>query len=300
MDYSLDLYTYRVSWMVSGADTVDRTFSELRLTELDAVGELTKPDFVTNPHLYFGRMWESFTPTPPPPPETKESLKAAFDEKSLFPKEVLEQVDRPPGTQRHAQRVSTMRSYGRVISRSLGKPKASTSGAAKAKSAQEQCVELHGMGFHGEQLHPSLTSPSAVQSVERSGVKLRPWTLEQWRRVLSGGTNHASSSGNLMDESGFGGTRRTLSECREELNRSSAVPMDFKVRPIDEDCHGGTQNGSGSSSVTSPTLVLVETPNESVCGGTVVSTKMNGLLSHVQKTWCHSTSTPTAPSAGTV
>ncbi|KAI4887301.1 hypothetical protein NFI96_024971 [Prochilodus magdalenae] len=28
------------------------------------------------------------------------------------------------------------------------------------------------------------SSPSAVQSVERSGVKLRPWTLEQWRRVL--------------------------------------------------------------------------------------------------------------------
>ncbi|KAI4881335.1 hypothetical protein NFI96_030632, partial [Prochilodus magdalenae] len=43
-------------------------------------------------------------------------------------------------------------------------------------------------------------------------------------------------------------------------------------------CHGGTQNGSGSSSVTSPALVLVETPNESVCGGTVVSTKMNGLF----------------------
>ncbi|KAI4872850.1 hypothetical protein NFI96_030120, partial [Prochilodus magdalenae] len=40
------------------------------------------------------------------------------------------------------------------------------------------------------------------------------------------------------------------------------------------DCHGVTQNGSGSSSVTSPALVLVETPNESVCGGTVVSTKI--------------------------
>ncbi|KAI4904327.1 hypothetical protein NFI96_023700 [Prochilodus magdalenae] len=66
------------------------------------------------------------------------------------------------------------------------------------------------------------------------------------------------------------------------------------------DCHGVTQNGSGSSSVTSPALVLVETPNESVCGGTVVSTKMNGLLSHIQKTWCPITSTPTAPSAGTV
>jgi len=36
--------------------------------------------------------------------------------------------------------------------------------------AQEQCVER--MGFHGEQLHPSLTSPSAMQSVRCSGVKL--------------------------------------------------------------------------------------------------------------------------------
>ncbi|KAI4877696.1 hypothetical protein NFI96_025639, partial [Prochilodus magdalenae] len=61
------------------------------------------------------------------------------------------------------------------------------------------------------------------------------------------------------------------------------------------DCHGVTQNGSGSSSVTSPALVLVETPNESV-----VSTKITGLLSHVQKTWCRSTFTSTAPSAGTV
>ncbi|KAI4881185.1 hypothetical protein NFI96_026235 [Prochilodus magdalenae] len=44
-----------------------------------------------------------------------------------------------------------------------------------------------------------------------------------------------------------------------------------------KDCHGVTQNGSGSSSVTTPALVLVETPNESVCGGTVDSTKMNGV-----------------------
>ncbi|KAI4888879.1 hypothetical protein NFI96_018541 [Prochilodus magdalenae] len=44
------------------------------------------------------------------------------------------------------------------------------------------------------------------------------------------------------------------------------------------DCHGVAQNGSGSSSVTSPALVLVETPNESVCGGTVVSTEMDGLV----------------------
>ncbi|KAI4879435.1 hypothetical protein NFI96_004439 [Prochilodus magdalenae] len=57
-----------------------------------------------------------------------------------------------------------------------------------------------------EQLHPSLTSPRAVQSVERSGVKLRPWTLEQWRsRVVI----HTSPSGSLMDKSRFGGIRRT-------------------------------------------------------------------------------------------
>ncbi|KAI4890789.1 hypothetical protein NFI96_000035 [Prochilodus magdalenae] len=47
------------------------------------------------------------------------------------------------------------------------------------------------------------------------------------------------------------------------------------------DCHGVTHIGSGSSSVTSPAFVVVETPNESVCGGTVVSTKTSGLLSRI-------------------
>ena len=57
------------------------------------------------------------------------------------------------------------------------------------------------------------------------------------------------------------------------------------------DCHGVTQNGGGSSSVTSPAFVLVETTNESVCGGTAVSAKMNDLLSRVTLSeglvsWC--------------
>ncbi|KAI4878818.1 hypothetical protein NFI96_033302 [Prochilodus magdalenae] len=69
-----------------------------------------------------------------------------------------------------------------LLSRRRSGPVPEIRTAPAAGSAQEQCVELHGMGFHGEQLHPSLTSPSAVQSVERSGVKLRPWTLEQWRQ----------------------------------------------------------------------------------------------------------------------
>ncbi|KAI4881934.1 hypothetical protein NFI96_034125 [Prochilodus magdalenae] len=61
------------------------------------------------------------------------------------------------------------------------------------------------------------------------------------------------------------------------------------------DCHGVTQNGRGSSSVMSPALVSVEATNESVCEGTVVSTKMNGSM----RTWCHATSTPTTKSSGT-
>ncbi|KAI4883251.1 hypothetical protein NFI96_008390 [Prochilodus magdalenae] len=87
----------------------------------------------------------------------------------------------------------------------------------------------------------------------------------------------------------------------DRMELMDALRTPYKTRPAGEtqqlcgvvpDCHGVTQNGSGSSSVTSPALVLVETPNESVCGGTVVNAKM--------KAWCHSTSTPTAPSAGDV
>ncbi|KAI4884684.1 hypothetical protein NFI96_003744 [Prochilodus magdalenae] len=260
----------------------------------------------------------------------------------------------------------------------------------RERSAQEQCVELHGLGFHGEQLHPSLTSPSTVQSVECSGVKLRPWTLEQWRRVLwsdqscfsiwqSGGrvwvlavpgerywsdctvpsvefggggimvwgcgsgvglrplvpvrgALNASADQETLDHSilptlwgQFGDGPflfqhactpvRRASSIKTWMSESGVEELDWPAQspdlhPIEHlwdglewrlrarpsrptsgsdltnvlleecgvvpDCHGGTQNGSGSSSVTSPALVLVETPNESVCGGTVVSTKMNG------------------------
>lgn len=43
-------------------------------------------------------------------------LKAPFDEKSLFPKEVLEQVDKP---RHYMQKVTMMRNYGKAI-RSMG------------------------------------------------------------------------------------------------------------------------------------------------------------------------------------
>ncbi|XP_058244547.1 WD repeat-containing protein 49-like [Hemibagrus wyckioides] len=104
-------------------------FSKLRVEELASLEELNKPDFIINPHLYFGKMWDSSSPTPPPLPVIRESLKAPFDEKSLFPKEVLEQVDKP---RHYTQKVTMMRNYGRAI-RSMGKAKASTSGVNKAK-----------------------------------------------------------------------------------------------------------------------------------------------------------------------
>ncbi|KAI4887651.1 hypothetical protein NFI96_014118 [Prochilodus magdalenae] len=86
------------------------------------------------------------------------------------------------------------------------------------------------------------------------------WGLESWRSAVSGRPR--------------GVTWRMDEWLTAQDYCSGVVP----------DCHGVTQNGSGSSSVTSPALVLVETPNESVCGGTVVSTKRSGLLSHVHRT----------------
>ncbi|KAK3570238.1 hypothetical protein QTP86_017141, partial [Hemibagrus guttatus] len=93
-----------------------RIFSKLRVEELASLEELNKPDFIINPQLYFGKMWDSSSPTPPPLPVIRENLKAPFDEKSLFPEEVLEQVDKP---RRYIQKVTMMRNYARAI-RSMG------------------------------------------------------------------------------------------------------------------------------------------------------------------------------------
>ncbi|XP_027023856.2 WD repeat-containing protein 49 isoform X1 [Tachysurus fulvidraco] len=106
-----------------------RIFSKLRVEELASIEELSKPDFIKNPHLYFGKMWDSSIPTPPSLPVIRENLKAPFDEKSLFPKELLEQVDKP---RCYSQKVAMIRNYGRAI-RSMGKAKASTSGVNKTK-----------------------------------------------------------------------------------------------------------------------------------------------------------------------
>ncbi|XP_033884119.3 WD repeat-containing protein 49-like isoform X2 [Acipenser ruthenus] len=67
------------------------TFSSLHIEDLKDVGEVDKPDFIINPHKYFGEKTEEKTPPPPQLPGLSQTLKAAFDEKSFFPKEILEQ-----------------------------------------------------------------------------------------------------------------------------------------------------------------------------------------------------------------
>ncbi|KAI4873244.1 hypothetical protein NFI96_020578 [Prochilodus magdalenae] len=71
----------------------------------------------------------------------------------------------------------------------------------------------------------------------------------------------------------------TFKSVIETINKYAFVNNDTNdCNGVVPNCHGVTQNGSGSSSVTSPDIYLVEMTNESVDGGTVVSTKMNGLL----------------------
>ncbi|KAI4885335.1 hypothetical protein NFI96_001849 [Prochilodus magdalenae] len=50
---------------------------------------------------------------------------------------------------------------------------------------------------------------------------------------------------------------------------------------VTPDCHGVTQNANRSCSVTKPAFVLEEMSIETFCGGTMVSAKMNDLLSCV-------------------
>ncbi|TSR87325.1 WD repeat-containing protein 49 [Bagarius yarrelli] len=100
----------------SGCKPSTEMFSKFRVEKLGSFEELSKPDFIINPHLYFGKMRDSSSALPPPLPVTRENLKAPFDEKSLFPKEVLEQVNK---RRNYTQKVTMIRNYGRAA-RSMG------------------------------------------------------------------------------------------------------------------------------------------------------------------------------------
>uniref|UniRef100_H3AVA6 WD repeat domain 49 n=1 Tax=Latimeria chalumnae TaxID=7897 RepID=H3AVA6_LATCH len=66
------------------------TFSSLYIEGLDDVDEVDLPDFVQNPHKYFRENADKNPSSGLPPPTFYGAVKAAFDEKTLFPKEILD------------------------------------------------------------------------------------------------------------------------------------------------------------------------------------------------------------------
>ncbi|XP_066456805.1 cilia- and flagella-associated protein 337 isoform X2 [Eleutherodactylus coqui] len=66
------------------------TFSLLNISSLRETAEMSKPDFVVNPDKYFGEKVEENISEIVEFPTFPETLKAVFDEGSLFPREILE------------------------------------------------------------------------------------------------------------------------------------------------------------------------------------------------------------------
>ncbi|XP_067850768.1 cilia- and flagella-associated protein 337-like [Heptranchias perlo] len=65
-------------------------FSSLHVEDLEKIIDVPKPDFLQNPHKYFNEKIEEDDNEKLIFPPLSETLKAAFDEKSLFPKEILD------------------------------------------------------------------------------------------------------------------------------------------------------------------------------------------------------------------
>uniref|UniRef100_A0A8C4VS78 WD repeat domain 49 n=1 Tax=Gopherus evgoodei TaxID=1825980 RepID=A0A8C4VS78_9SAUR len=85
------------------------TFRSLNIGALEAVIEMNKPDFVLNPDKYFREMTEKKCPENLKLPTLSETLKAIFDEKSLFPKEILDRE------QKTRQMCEQMCNEGKII-----------------------------------------------------------------------------------------------------------------------------------------------------------------------------------------
>ncbi|KAJ1087888.1 hypothetical protein NDU88_001047 [Pleurodeles waltl] len=77
------------------------TFSALNIGELEDLAHINKPDFVLNPEQYFGEHPERKSSKVVKLPTLSETLKAVFDEKSLFPKEILDREKK--AKQRHVE-----------------------------------------------------------------------------------------------------------------------------------------------------------------------------------------------------
>ncbi|XP_072330537.1 cilia- and flagella-associated protein 337-like isoform X1 [Scyliorhinus torazame] len=68
------------------------TFSSLRMKDLEEIIDVPKPHFLQNPNEHFGVKFEEAENEKLLFPTLSEAPKVAFDEKSLFPKEILDRV----------------------------------------------------------------------------------------------------------------------------------------------------------------------------------------------------------------
>ncbi|XP_064841641.1 WD repeat-containing protein 49-like [Oncorhynchus masou masou] len=89
------------------------TFSGLRIGEVQSVRELSRPEFVIHPHRYFNHSAKA-SPIFTPLPANTEVVKAGFDERSLFPKGLLDEEHRPShGARKQGSRENRINDRGR-------------------------------------------------------------------------------------------------------------------------------------------------------------------------------------------
>ena len=107
----------------------------------------------------------------------------------------------------------------------------------EATSAQTLFVEsLMKWISMAKQLHISLRSPCAMPSFSWSGVNLTTIGLWSSGNTFSGVVNHASPSGSLMDEFGFGGCQENatcpnaLCYCKVCWRKNNGLGLFFMVR----------------------------------------------------------------------
>lgn len=70
---SLKMYIGRYNVLNFNEFVLTGTFSSLHIEDLKDVGEVDKPDFIINPHKYFGEKTEEKTPPPPQLPGLSQS-----------------------------------------------------------------------------------------------------------------------------------------------------------------------------------------------------------------------------------
>ncbi|KAI4885288.1 hypothetical protein NFI96_028993 [Prochilodus magdalenae] len=181
---------------------------------------------------------------------------------------------------------------GSVWSASSGSAKSDSSGAAGAAGPPGASASINRpeQRYHGSQIHHSAPisiyrSPASLRSGHANAITALARAIPHASERERGRERERERQGKEKVKVIKGKERGSLSRDVQHIllipdfvrAHQSVCMLQLVLEAKDcngvvPDRHGVTQNGSGSSSVTSPAFVLVETPNESV---TVVCTKMN-------------------------